>query len=137
LDDVDSSLVHTGNWIEQSGLSNAYKNTLHISTIIGNSLQVTFYGDRFGWRYQAGPSLGTVAIHVTNMTTSGEAADFTLDQSASTTAAGEWESPLLATAYHTVAITHISGGSINVDAVILYPIATPTPTSTPTVTRTP
>lgn len=129
-DDADSIIAYTGNWVGQTGLANTYKNTLHISNTIGDAFQFTFYGDRFQFVYQSGPTLGAVALHM-------ESLDFALDQSAPTTGGGQWESPTLPTAYHTVTITHISGGSTNVDGLVLFTFATPTPTITPTITRTP
>jgi hypothetical protein len=124
-DDADLTLAYTGNWVAQSGLSNVYKSTLHLSNTIGDAVQFTFYGQKIRFVYQAGPSLGTVAIRL-------DSSDYTLDQSATETGSGEWESPVLTLANHTITITHISGGSINLDSLVVVDISTPTVTVTPT-----
>jgi hypothetical protein len=126
-DDVDFILNYTGNWIAQSGVTGTYKNTLHISSTIGDSVQISFVGQKIHIVYQAGPSLGTVAIRLDN-------ADFTLEQSEPTTGISEWESPVLVLSSHSVTITHISGGSVNIDAIEVIDLSTPTPTVTVTPT---
>jgi hypothetical protein len=123
-DDADPVFTHTGNWIAQTNVSGAYKNTLHISSTIGDFAQLSFYGQKIRLTYQAGPSLGTVAIRL-------DSTDFVLDQSADESQSMEWESPVLTLANHQITITHISGGSINLDSLIVIDIATPTPTFTP------
>jgi hypothetical protein len=132
---MDLILGYTGNWVGQTGLPNTYKNTLHISNTIGDALQFTFYGEKFQFTYQAGPTLGAIAINI-HGAGSEDNIGFTLDQSAPATSPGEWESALLAPAYYTITITHISGGSINLDSLVLFSLSTPTPTITPTITRT-
>lgn len=124
-DDADLTLAYTGNWVSQTGLSSAYKSTLHLSNTIGDAVQFTFYGQKIRITYQAGPSLGTVAIRL-------DSSDYTLDQSATETRSGEWESPVLTLTNHTITITHISGGSINIDSLVVVDISTPTVTLTPT-----
>jgi hypothetical protein len=124
-DDADFILNYTGNWLAQSGVSGTYKNTLHISSTIGDSVQLSFVGQKIHLVYQAGPSLGTIAIRL-------DSADFTLDQSASTTSISEWESPVLVLSSHSVTITHISGGSVNIDSIEVLDLSTPTPTLTVT-----
>jgi len=125
-DDADAIFTYTGNWIAQSGVNGAYKKTLHISSTIGDAVQLVFYGQKLQLTYQAGPSLGMVAIKL-------DSTDSVLDQSAVETRHGEWESPVLSLANHTITITHISGGSINIDSVVIVDIstATPSPTRTP------
>ena len=126
-DDGDSRFIYTGNWVAQSGVNGAYKKTLHISSTIGDAVQLVFYGQKLQLTYQAGPSLGMVAIKL-------DSADAALDQSAVDTRHSEWESPLLSLANHTITITHISGGSINIDSVVIVDISTATPSATPTPT---
>lgn len=124
-DDADFTLIYSGNWSAQSGVSGVYGLTLHISSTIGNSVTFNFYGQKFRLNYQAGPSLGQIAIRLDNQ-------DFQLTQAALETEAGEWESPVLTLANHTITITHISGGSINIDSLQVIDISTPTPSLTPT-----
>lgn len=124
-DDVDVKFAYSGNWIAQTGVSSTYKNTLHISNTIGDSVQLIFYGQKMRLSFQAGPSLGTIAIRL-------DSTDFVLEQTAVETRNSEWESPVLTLANHLVTITHISGGSCNIDAVTVIDISTPTPSPTPT-----
>lgn len=128
-DNADFKFNYTGNWIGQSGVNGTYQNTLHVSNTIGSSVQLSFVGQKIRIAYQAGPSLGTIAIKL-------DSVDFTLDQSDSETGVGEWESPVLVLSSHSITITHISGGSINLDSITVLDIATPTPTLTPTTTST-
>lgn len=130
-DNADPALAYTGNWIAQSGVGGAYNLTLHISSTIGDSVTLVFTGQKIRLVYQAGPSLGQVAIRLDNQ-------DFVLDQSAQVTSLGEWESPVLTLASHAITVTHISGGSTNIDSfeVIDLGTQTPTPTSSATPTRT-
>jgi len=126
-DDADFRLAYTGNWIAQSGVSNTFKNTLHISSTIGDSVLLSFVGQKIRLVFQAGPSLGTIALRL-------DSVDFTLDQSATQTIASQWESPTLSLSSHSLTITHISGGSINVDSLVVVDLGTATPTVTPTAT---
>lgn len=124
-DDVDARFTYVGNWLAQTGVNGTYKNTLHISSTIGDSVQVIFFGQKMRIAFQAGPSLGTVAIRL-------DSTDFVLEQTAVETRNSEWESPVLTLANHLVTITHISGGSINIDSLTVIDLSTPTPTPTPT-----
>lgn len=124
-DDADFKFNYTGNWIGQSGVGDVYQNTLHVSNTIGDSVQLSFVGQKIRIAYQAGPSLGTIAIKL-------DGVDFSLDQFAPATLGSEWESPVLSLSSHSVTITHIGGGSINLDSVAVIDISTPTPTATST-----
>jgi hypothetical protein len=126
-DDADFKFNYAGNWIGQSGVNGTYQKTLHVSSTIGNSVQLSFVGQKIRIAYQAGPGLGTIAIRL-------DSVDFTLDQSDPETLIGEWESPVLVLSSHSVTITHISGGAINLDSIAVLDIATPTPSLTPTTT---
>jgi hypothetical protein len=124
-DDADFKLLYTGNWTSQSGVSDTYQNTLHVSSTIGDSVQLSFVGQNIHLTYQAGPSLGAIAIKL-------DTQDYVLDQASATTDHIEWESPVLVLSSHTITITHISGGSVNIDSFSVIDLSTPTPT--PTVT---
>lgn len=124
-DDADFKFNYTGSWVGQSGVNSAYQNTLHISNTIGNSVQLSFVGQKIRFEYQAGPSLGAIAIRL-------DSADFSLDQSASETEINSWESPVLVLSSHVVTITHISGGSINIDSIEVIDLSTPVPSTTTT-----
>ena len=125
-DDIDFRLVYTGNWVNQTNVSGAYLNTLHISNTLttpGNSVTFRFIGQEVRVLYQSGASLGVMGITLDTTTSQ-------LDQSDSSN-----ELVLTATqsGTHTVTLTHLSGGTVNLDSVIVPSLATPTatPTSTP------
>jgi len=124
-DDTDFKFNYTGNWISQKNVTDTYQNTLHLSNTIGDGVQLSFAGQKILFSYQAGPSLGAVAIIL-------DGVDFALDQSTTETRASTWESPVLTLSSHTINITHISGGSVNVDAIEVLDLSTPTPTATAT-----
>jgi len=123
-DDADFKFLYTGNWASQS-VADAYQKTLHVSSTIGDSVQLSFVGQKIRFTYQAGPSLGTIAIKL-------DGVDFSLEQAAPDTVIGGWESPVLVLSSHLVTITHISGGSINIDSIAVLDLSTPTPTLTAT-----
>lgn len=123
-DDADSRLSYSGNWLAQTNVSGAYQGTLHISDSIGNFVSFTFTGDRIELYYQAGASLGTV-----NITFDSDTLGTQLNQSQG----GVWVYSLDTAGPHTVVITHSSGGSVNIDRLVIPgPTATPTRTPTPT-----
>jgi hypothetical protein len=130
FDDADIRMIYDGNWIAQSGVRDAFQSTLHLSSTIGDSLELVFFGQKIRLTYQAGPGLGQIALKLDEL-------DFVLDQSSSETSPGIWDSPILPLTSHVLTITHISGGAINIDALVVIDIATATPTITPTVTTTP
>jgi hypothetical protein len=124
-DDDDIHLLYEGDWIVQRGVSGVFKNTLHVSSTLGNSVTFRFIGQQIRLFYQAGPGLGTIRIDL-------DGVQFELDQSDSDTIIGEWSSPLLINGTHTVEVTHLSGGAINLDQLIVPDVLlTPTVTSTP------
>lgn len=123
-DDTDSRLNYSGSWINQPIVGGAYEETLHISYTVGNSVTFTFTGQEIYLYYLPGPSLGIVTI-----TFDSETLGTTLNQAQGD---GEWTNDELLTAgAHTVVITHTSGGSVNIDRIVI-PAPTPTPTRTPT-----
>ena len=126
-DDADPKLNYTGNWISQSDVNNAYHSTLHISSTIGDAVQIIFFGQKMQLAYQAGPGLGTITIRL-------DSTDFVLEQFSTETQSGVWESPVFTLANHTVTITHISGGSVNLDSLSVVDLSTPMPTATATPT---
>ena len=125
-DDTDFKFLYTGAWTSQSGVSGTYLNTLHVSSTIGDSVQLSFVGQKIRFVYQAGPSLGAIALRL-------DGVDFALDQSSTDTVISAWESPILVLSSHSITITHISGGSINIDVIDVIDLSTPTPTVTVTV----
>ena len=125
-DDIDFRLVYNGNWSNQTNVSGAYQGTLHISTTLtspGNSVTFRFIGQEVRILYQSGPSLGVVRVMLDTTQT-------LLNQSATS---NELVLTAATSGTHTVTITHLSGGSVNLDSVIIPSLGTPTatPTSTP------
>jgi len=125
-DDTDTRLFYSSGWVNQTGVSGAYQGTLHISNANGNNVMFTFTGQEIHLFYQAGPSLGSMTITIDGL---GPPA---ISQAQSQTQILEWEPENLLTAgSHVIVITHASGGSINIDSIVV-PAPTATPTRTPT-----
>jgi hypothetical protein len=113
-------------------VSNAYQNTLHISNANGDSVTFTFTGQEITLFYQAGPSLGFMAV-----TIDGNLGGPAISQAQNATEIKQWNSGLLTAGAHSIVITHSGGGSINIDSLVV-PAPTVTPTTiTPTRTLTP
>ena len=130
-DDTDSRIQYVGNWTGQTGVSGAYQSTLHISNANGNSIEFSFTSQEIHVFYQAGPSLGTMTITIDRL--GGPA----ISQAQNVTQIKEWASGVLSAGSHNIVITHSSGGSINIDS-LMVPVPTATPTmTTPTRTITP
>ena len=130
-DDVDSRLVYDGGGWAAQQVASAYKGTLHVSQVPGSSVTFRFIGTEVRFGYQIAASLGTVTVRIDNTNYD------PVDQSDTTTAINEWISPgPLSPSSHTITITHASGGSVNIDYVII-PDVGPTGTPTATPTRTP
>jgi hypothetical protein len=127
-DDTDPRFAYTGNWITQTDVSGAHQGTLHISPTVGDTVTFTFTGDEIHVFYQAGPSLGMVAITID------AAGPPPLSQAQSETQIKEWVYELDSGGTHWISIQHSSGGSINIDS-IRVPGPTPTPTRTFTPTQ--
>jgi hypothetical protein len=115
-DDVDANLVYNG-WNATN-----FGGTLHVSTVPGSTISFRFIGRRMRLLYQGGSTLGQIRITIDNSVSE------TLDQSSG----NEWVSELLANGTHLVLITHVGGGSVNLDQVVIQAlVSTATPTQTP------
>jgi hypothetical protein len=124
-DDAHPSLGYSPGWSGQTGVSGAYQETMHVSTSIGSSVSFRFIGKELRVFYLSGSSLGEVTITI-------DGQSFTLDQSDPSNG-NEWISDPLTNNTHTVLITHLNGGSVNLDYMIVPDVG---PTGTPTVTPT-
>lgn len=104
--------------------ASAYQSTLHISSTAGSTVTFGFTGQQIRITFQDSASFGTIRISIGGL-------NFDLDESNGT---NEWVSALLAQGTYTVVITHASGGSVNIDSIIIPDFTTtatpPTPTST-------
>lgn len=102
----------------------AYQSTIHVSNTAGSTATFSFVGQQIRITFMGGGSLGTIRINIGGL-------NFDLDQSNGTE---EWVSALLTQGTYTVTITHSSGGSVNIDSIIIPDFTTtatpPTPTST-------
>jgi hypothetical protein len=125
-DDTDSRLAYSGNWVPRTNVSGAYQGTLHVSETVGNLVTFTFTGQDIQLFYQPGESLGMITITFDN---DALAIPFTQTQSN-----GVWAYTLETAGTHTITIRHTSGGSVNIDKLVI-PAATPTPTRSPTPTQ--
>lgn len=129
-DDTHNRLIYSGDWETQSNVSGANLNTLHVSSVLntpGNSVAFQFIGQEIRIFYQAGPSLGSISLNIDNKV-------YEISQNNASTDIFEWVIPQVTAGTHTVTITHISGGSVNIDKII---IPDPSITATPTITLTP
>ncbi len=87
----------------------AYQSTLHVSNTIGSTLNFSFIGKELRITFQGNDSLGVLQVNIDGQI-------MELDQSNGT---DEWVSISLAQDTHPVTITHVSGGSVNIDSVII------------------
>jgi hypothetical protein len=124
-DNADLRITYNGSWVYQTGVPGAEGGTLHVSQTIGNTITFRFIGDQLRIFYQSGAGLGF-------MTTVIDALEYPpLNQNGPPSVNSEWAITGLTNATHTVTITHSSGGSINLDQLIVPDIASATSTSTP------
>ena len=129
-DDAHPSLGYSPAWSGQTGVTGAFQETIHVSTSIGSSVSFRFIGKELRAFYLSGVSLGEITIAI-------DGRSVTVDQS-DLSSGNEWISDLLTNNTHTVVITHLSGGSVNLDSIIIPVVdATATPTATPTRTPNP
>ncbi|HSK66546.1 MAG TPA: hypothetical protein VK888_06435 [Anaerolineales bacterium] len=125
-DDTDGRFTYTGDWDRQTSVPGAYQNTLHVSGTLLNTLTFRFIGNELRIFFQSGPSLGTIRVTLDNNT-------YDMSEAGSSTEIFEWVLATTSTGTHTVTITHLSGGSVNFDSIIV-PVVPATPTITPTST---
>lgn len=127
FDDTYPGLIYSDGWVPQTSVSGAYQSTLHVSTTLtspGSSVTFRFIGQEVRLFYQSGASLGAVRVTLDGTQT-------ILDQSDT---ANEYVLSASQVGTHTVTITHLSGGSVNLDSVIVPLVITPSPSATPTPT---
>ena len=124
FDDLDSRVIYNGSWTTQSSVPGAYQNTLHVSGTRGNSILFRFIGQELRVFFQAAPSLGTIRLNL-------DGTNYDMNQANNNTQIYEWVLPSVTNGTHSVTITHLSGGSVNLDYVIIPEVpVTPTNTST-------
>lgn len=121
-DDIESRLNYTGSWDSQTNVPDAESGTLHVSSTIGNTITFRFIGDQIRIFYQSGSGLGFITAKID------EQEYPPLSQNGPPTVNSEWAITGLTNATHTMIITHSSGGSINLDQIIVPDIASATAT---------
>lgn len=123
-DDIHPYLAYQGpGWAAQSGVNGAYQGTLHVSQATGSTFTFRFIGKELRLFYQDGSGVVTIKI---------DDQEFILNE-ADPENSNEWvSSPPLPNATHIVTIRHSSGGSVNIDYIIIPDVSTPTPTPTRT-----
>jgi hypothetical protein len=128
FDDTDYRIVYSGDWTLQAAVSGANQNTLHVSgtSSPSNTITFRFIGTEVRIFFQAGPSLGTIRLNL-------DGNNYDMNQSNASTQTYEWVLPSVSNGTHNVTITHLDGGSVNLDYVIV-PEVPPTPTRTATGT---
>lgn len=124
-DDTEARILYDGDWIVQRGVPGAFQNSLHVSSVLGNTFTIRFIGQQIRLFYQPGSGLGTIEINL-------DGVQFELDQSGDDSTTAEWSSPLLINGTHTFVVRHLSGGAVNLDQIIVPDVLlTPTPTTVP------
>jgi len=126
-DDVYPGLIYSNGWVPQTNVSGAYQNTLHVSTTLtspGNSITFRFIGQEVRLLYQSGASLGILRVLL-------DGTQALLNQAGTS---NEFVLTATSVGTHTVSITHQSGGSVNLDSVIIPLGVTPSPSATATPT---
>jgi hypothetical protein len=117
-------MIYNGGWTRQSGVAGAYQNTLHVSGTLGNSIFFRFIGQELRVFFQAAPSLGTIRLKL-------DETNYDMNEANNNTQIYEWVLPSVNNGTHSVTITHLSGGSVNLDYIIIPEVPT-TPTNTAT-----
>jgi hypothetical protein len=120
-------MLYNGIWDPQSGVSGAYQNTLQVSGSVGNSVFFRFIGQELRVFYQAAPSLGNISLSL-------DGTPYSTSQNSQNTQVVEWVLPSVPNGTHSVTITHASGGSVNLDYIIVPEVPV---TPTVTITNTP
>lgn len=120
-DDVHPDILKNG-WIP----SNTGGITLHVSSTPGSTISFRFIGTELRLFYQGGNTLGQVQVVIDNVAENFDQAN-----------GNEWVSDTFPNGTHNVLITHVGGGAVNLDYVIIPSVAnTATPSITPIITPT-
>jgi hypothetical protein len=120
FDDTYFELLYDGDWTTLSDVTGAYQDTLHISYTVGNSVLFTFVGEKVDIVYQTGPSLGQISINLDGFVAE-------VSEASNQTQFQKWESAPLVRVTHELLIEHLSGGSVNLDSIIIPNVSTQTP----------
>jgi hypothetical protein len=109
-DDVAGAWTYTGDWGVYSG-AGPYLDTLHYSTSVGDSAEVSFVGEQIRLTYTALVDRGMVDIFI-----DGEKV-VTLNESGPGSWQQKWTSDPLSSGTHTLRLVHAAGGIVDIDAL--------------------
>jgi hypothetical protein len=107
-DDVHEDIVYDDGWIAQPNVILAYQETLHVSSVIGSELRITFEGRGFELGYQPGNNSGTILVEI-------DGEQFQIVQAVGNI----WLSPEFPLGVHAIRIVHESGGPVNLDYITI------------------
>jgi len=135
IDDANPAITYFGSWVEINGLTgangNAYNGTLRQSTIQGQTMMMDFEGQGIVLVYQTLPTGGIMDVTIDGVIVA------SINQYSSEPVwQVEWKSDTLKPGQHTLVLTHTSGQSVNIDAIIIQGEPTVTPSLTVTETST-
>lgn len=105
-DETDQLLEYDGDWVNRTGVGNAYQGTLSVSNEVGNDVIFSFDGQQIAIGYLGEPGLGSLTISIDDD-------EFLLNQSAG----NKWVSPQFPAGEHFVILIHEDGASVNLDYV--------------------
>ena len=112
-DDRYAEINYSGSWIE-AGYSGPYASTITYSNMIGSTASFTFDGEGITLMYTAYSSRGEVDIYID------AGYVITLNQySSSLNWQQEWTSGALGAGAHTISFEHMSGATVDIDALIV------------------
>ncbi|HSB00271.1 MAG TPA: hypothetical protein VLE49_06460 [Anaerolineales bacterium] len=112
LDDQNASWSYTGSWTKYSG-SGPYNNTLHYTSAVGSSAELSFTGTQFTLTFAKANNRGSIDVYL-----DGQKIDTINTYSASTQWQQTYTSPTFAAGSHTVRFVHAGGNTyIDIDAI--------------------
>jgi hypothetical protein len=114
-DDSDLNFVYTGNWQYTKNIRGAYSSTLSTSYSIGDSITLSFEGERLTLLYTKIKNGGVIEVKIDdNLVT-------TINQSTRSKKLyqQQWSIAGLSSGIHNLTLKHISGKTVNIDACIV------------------
>ena len=109
-DDANLAWTYTGSWGTYSG-AGPYADTLHYSTTVGDSAEVSFTGEQFALTYTALVDRGMVDVYIDNVKVA------SLNESGPGSWQQTWTSDPLASGTHTVRFVNAGGAIVDIDAI--------------------
>jgi len=115
FDDSDLNFVYAGNWQHGQNIRGPYNGTLSTSYSIGDSITLSFEGERLTLRYATIRNGGVVEVKIDDSFVT------TINQSTRSKKLyqQQWSITGLSSGIHNLTLNHISGKTINIDACIV------------------